>query len=99
MVRIGNVEDAALAVAETTDKQCFVVSAQADIDWEHAAFNVTDRRDFFCLPLTFVVRVNKPKLRAQRGRGKCVVVLVAPRPADFERRTRHLEHLFRLTSM
>ena len=99
MMRIGNVEDAALAVAETTDKQCLVVSAQADIDWEHAAFNVTHRRDLLCLPLAAIVRVDEPKLRAQRSRGKSVVVLVAPRPADFERRTRHPEHFFWLTSM
>src|SRR5436190_18251675 len=96
---IGNDEDAAFAVAETTNKQCFVVSAQADIHRQHAPFDVTDRRNFFCLPLTFVVRVNKPKLRAQGGRSKCVVVIVAPRPADLERRRWHCEDFLRLTSM
>src|SRR5438477_11679193 len=62
---IGYVEDAALAVTETTDKQCLVISAQADIHWEHAAFNVTDWRDLFYLPIPLVVRVNQPKFRAQ----------------------------------
>ena len=42
-VRIGDVEDAAFAVAETIDKQRFVIGAQADVDGEHAAFHFTDR--------------------------------------------------------
>ena len=94
LLRIGNVEDAALAVTEAIDKECFVIGAQADVDGEHAAFHVTDRRDLPGLPFAFVVRVNEPKLRSQRGRSEGVVVLVAPGPADFERRAGHLKNFF-----
>ena len=92
LLRIRNVEHAALAVTETIDKQCFVIGAQADVDRKHAAFNVTDRRDLLRLPFAAIVRVNEPKLRGQRGRGESVVVFVAPGPADFERRAGHLEN-------
>ena len=63
-LRIGNIEDAALAVAETIDKQCFVIGAQADVDRQHAAFDVTDRRDLLRLPFA----ADRPRKRAKASR-------------------------------
>ena len=65
----------------------------------NTALCLTDRSDLFGLPFATIVRVNKPKLRRQRRCGESVVVLVAPSPADFERRARDLEYLFRLARM
>ena len=69
-VRIGNVEDAALAVAEAIDKQCFVIGAQADVDGKHAAFHVTDRRDF----LRPAIRLCRPRKRSQSFEVSAVAV-------------------------
>src|SRR5262249_22062671 len=54
-VRIGNVEDATLPIAETIDKQGLIISAQANIDWEDATSYITDRRDLLGLPFAFVI--------------------------------------------
>src|SRR5207249_5981691 len=61
-LRIGNVEDAALAVTETINKQCFVIGADANIDRKHTALRLTDRRDLLGLPIAAIVRVDEPKL-------------------------------------
>src|SRR5437667_43542 len=98
-LRIRNVEYTAFAVAEAIDKERFVIGAQADIDGENSAFDVTDRRNLFCLPFAAIVRVNEPKLRSQRGGGESIVVLIAPSPADFERRAWHLKNFLRLAGM
>src|SRR6476469_4410855 len=58
------IEDAAFAVTETIDKQCFVIGADADIDGEHATLDVTDWRNFLCLPFAAIVGINQPKFRA-----------------------------------
>src|SRR5207249_6817709 len=57
-LRIGNVEDAALAVAETINKQCFVISADANIDRKNTTLRFTDLRDFLRLPFAAIVRVD-----------------------------------------
>src|SRR5207248_2006927 len=57
-LRIGNVEHAALAVTETINKQCFVIGADANIDWKHTALHVADRRDLFGPPFAAVILVD-----------------------------------------
>src|SRR5207248_5509698 len=73
-LRIRNVEDAAFAITEAIDKESFVIRAKADIDGKNTAFHLADGRDLLCLPLAFIVRVNEPELRGQRGRGESVVM-------------------------
>src|ERR1700730_8476930 len=99
VMRIRNIEYAALAVSEAIDEQCFVVGAKADVHWQHAAFDVTDRGNLLCLPFAAVVQVNQAKLRCQCGSSEGIIVLVAPGPADLKWRTWHLENFLRLTRM
>src|ERR1700730_12668240 len=94
---VGNIEYPALAVSEAIDEQCFVIGAKADVHWQHAAFDVTDRGNLLCLPFAAVVQVNQPKLRCQCGSSEGIIVLVAPGPADLKWRTWYLENFLRLT--
>src|SRR5688572_11174919 len=97
-MRIRNIEDAHLAVAEAIDKKRVVIRAQADIDRQHAAFR-PDLGHLFRLPFAIPILVTEPEFRGERCRGKRVIVLLTPGPANLKRRAWHLEDLLWLACM
>jgi len=89
LVRIRNIEHAALAVTKTINNNVLSSALRLISTGSTPPFTLPTGCNFLGLPIALVVRVNEPELRCQRCCGKCVIVFVAPGPADLQWRAGH----------
>src|SRR5262249_57887054 len=69
LLRVRYVKHTHFTVAETVYEQRFVVVADANIHWQHAA-RWSNLRDVLALPFALVVLVTKPEFGGQSGGGE-----------------------------
>ena len=98
-MRVGNVEQAGLAVVPGVHPKAAVIGGDGDIHRQGNLAGVADVRHRLGPPIALLVPVDQPDLGGQRGGGEAVVVAAAPGAADLQGGAGNVENLARLAGV
>ena len=93
---VADIEHPGHAVVPGVHPQQRVIRRDGNVHGQRNLLGDADIRNRLRVPVASVIFVDQPDLGRERGGGEAIIITRAPGATEFQRRPRHIQHLFRL---